>query len=130
MKRAGSATDAARTVRIRVHRGRSTYDAQAACRVPDSADITAFLKRGAIAALPRAEGWHLLLVSAERTREGEAVAPVLDRLARRFAASGGARDCAAALAVTGDGSHAALAVGTRDPARLERLRSALVAMGR
>lgn len=121
--------DAARTVRIRVHRGRSTYDARAARRVPDGADVTAFLKRGALAALPRAEGWHLLLVSAERTREGEAVAPVLARLARRFAASGGAQDCAAALAVTADGSRAALAVGARDPARLGRLRAALAAVG-
>jgi hypothetical protein len=39
-------------------------------------------------------------------------------------------DVAAALAVTTNGARAALAAGTEDATRIERLRAALAAMGR
>lgn len=128
MEMVSSKTDEARTVRIRVYRERASYDVRAAYRAPADADIAAFLKRGALAVLRRKEGWHLLVVAVERTKEGEAIAPVLDRLARRVTL--GERDAAAALAVTADGSRAALAVGTRDAAQSGRLRAALAAIGR
>ena len=96
-------------------------------RAPAGADLAAFLKRCALAALPKSEGWHLLVVSAERTGEDEQVAAVLDRLARRHMLG---RDRAAALAVTADGARAVLAVGAEDAARVERLRAALAGMGR
>ena len=118
--------DRARAVRVRPYLG-SVRDVGRTFRAPAGADPAAFMKRAALAALPKAEGWHLLVVSVERTSEGEAVAAVLDRLARRNMVG---RDCAAALAVTGDGARAVLAVGAEDAADIRRLRAALAGMGR
>ncbi len=85
------------------------------------------MKRCALTALPKIGGSHLLVVSVERTSEAEAVAPALDRLARRH---GLGRDRATALAVTADGARAVLAVGAEDAASIARLRAALAATGR
>ena len=74
--------DGARAVRIRAYLGR-VQDVRRTFRAPAGADLAAFLKRAALAALPKTEGWHLLVVSVERTSEAEPVAPVLDRLAQR-----------------------------------------------
>jgi hypothetical protein len=120
-------SDGGRTVRLRTYLNgvrdlRRTYRARA------DADMATFLKRGAIAALPKVEGWHLLVVSAERTRQDEALVVALDRLARRLMDDG--PDFAAALAVTADGARAALAVTVRDVAQVARLRATLVAKGR
>jgi hypothetical protein len=95
--------------------------------VPADADLAAAMKRAALAAIPKAEGWRLVVFSVERTSEDERVAPVLDRLARRHM---GAGDFAAALAATPDGARAVLAVGAKDPALIERLRAALATTGR
>ena len=119
----------ARAARIRVYSGGRVQDVKRTYRAPAEADLAEFLKRCALAVLPKAEGWRLLVVSVARTEEFEAIAPVLDRLARRLV-RGGARDFAAALAVTADGSQAALAVATKDAGRMESLRAALTAMGR
>ena len=118
--------DGARAVRIRAYLGR-VQDVRRTFRAPAGADLAAFLKRAALAALPKTEGWHLLVVSVERTSEAEPVAPVLDRLARRHMVG---RDRAAALAATADGARAVLAVGAKDAARIERLRAALAGQGR
>ena len=67
------------------------------------------------------------MFSTERTSEDERAAPVLDRLARHHMGAGG---FAAALAATLDGARAVLAVGAKDPARIERLRAALARVGR
>jgi hypothetical protein len=98
-----------------------------AFRVPADADRAAAMKRAALAAIPKAEGWRLLVFSIERASEAEPVAAVLDRLARRHM---GGRDSAAASAATLDGARAVPAVGADDPARIERLRAALATMGR
>jgi hypothetical protein len=113
--------DGARAVRIRAYLGR-VQDVRRTFRAPAGADLAAFMKRAALAALPKSEGWHLLVVSVERTSEAEPVAPMLDRLARRHMVG---RDRAAALAATADGSRAVLAVGAKDAARIKRLRAAL-----
>ncbi|MBW8268081.1 hypothetical protein [Caldovatus aquaticus] len=125
----GGEPDDSRAVRVRVYRGRAHYDAKAIHRAPEGADLTAFLKRGALAALPRAAGWHLVVLSVERTRAGEALAPMLDRLARRLTRTA-PPDTVAALAVAGDGARAVLAVGARDAAWIGRLRTALGGIGR
>jgi hypothetical protein len=91
-------------------------------RLATDADLTAAMKRAALAAIPKAEGWHLVVFSVERTSEAERVAAVLDRLARRAMGGG---DFAAAFAATLDGVRAVLAVGARDPVRITRLRAAL-----
>jgi hypothetical protein len=85
------------------------------------------MKRAALAGLPKAEGWRLLVVSVGRTNEAEAVAAILDRLARRHMLG---RDRAAALAATADGARAVLAVAAEDAARIGRLRAALAGKGR
>ena len=118
--------DRARAVRVRVYLGR-VQDVGRTFRAPAGADLAAFLKRAALAALPKAEGWRFLVVSVERTGEAEPVAPVLDRLARRHMVG---PDRGAALAVAGDGARAVLAVGAKDAARVERLRAALAGTGR
>ncbi len=92
-------------------------------RLPAEADLAAAMKRAALAAIPKAEGWRLVVFSIERSSEDERVAPFLDRLARRHMGGDG---FAAALAATLDGARAVLAVGAKDPARIERLRAALV----
>jgi hypothetical protein len=119
--------DGGRTVRIRTYLN-GVRDLRRSYRARVDVDIATFLKRGAIAALPEAEGWHLLVVSAERTQENEALAVALDRLANRLMDDG--PDFAAALAVTTDGARAALAVTARDAAPIARLRATLVAKGR
>ncbi len=93
---------------------------------PAGTDLAAFMKRCALTALPKIGGSHLLVVSVERTSEAEAVAPALDRLARRHMVG---RDRDAALAVTADGARAVLAVAARDAASVARLRAALAGMG-
>ena len=116
-------TDAApsRSVRVRSYR-EGVRDASRTFRLPADADVRAALKRAALAAVPKAEGWTLRLFTVERTIAGERVAAVLDRLARREM---GGPDFAAALAATLDGACAVLAVAARDAARVERVRSAL-----
>jgi hypothetical protein len=116
----------ARTARIRIYH-HEIHDLRRSFRARAGVDMARFLKRGALAALPRAEGWHMLVVAIERTREGEPVAPVLDALARRLMQGG--PDFAAALAVTADGARAALAVSARDAARIARARAVFAAIG-
>ena len=118
--------DRAQAVRVRAYRG-GVHDLRRAFRAPAEADLAAFVKRCALAALPKSGGWHRLVVSVERTSEGEAVAAVLDRLARRHMLG---CDRAAALAVTADGARAALAVGAKDVAVVEHLRAALAGLAR
>lgn len=113
--------DRARAVRVRAYRG-TVSDVKRTFRAPAGADLAAFLKRCSLAALPKDAGWHLLVVSVERTGEDEAVATTLDRLARRHMLG---RDRAAALAVTVDGGRAVLVVAAEDAAVIERLRVAL-----
>ncbi len=119
--------DRARAFRVRAYLGR-VRDVRRTFRAPAGADLAASMKRAALAALPKAEGWRLVVFSVERTAEDEPVAPFLDRLARRHVVGDG-RDFAAALAVTGDGARAALAVAAEDAARVERTRAALAGMG-
>ena len=126
MEKAASERDGARAVRVRAYLGR-VHDVRRTFRAPAGADLAAFMKRAALAALPKAEGWRLLVVSVERTNEAEAVAVVLDRLARRHMLG---RDRAAALAATADGARAVLAVAAKDAARIGRLRAALAGTGR
>jgi hypothetical protein len=125
----GTGPDGARTVRVRAYRDGGALDLGRVYRARADADIAAVLKRAALAALPRAEGWHVLVVSAERSRAGEPVAAALDRMARRLT-SGKGPDFAAALAATADGARAALAVAAKDPARIARVRAAFAARGR
>ena len=122
----GTEPDRVRAVRIRAYLG-TVRDLKQTFRARAGADLAASMKRAALAALPTTEGWRLLVVSVERTSEAEAVAAVLDRLARRHM---GAGDSAAALAATLDGARAVLAVGAKDPARIERLRAALATVRR
>ena len=96
-------------------------------RVPAGTDLAASMRRAALAALPKAEGWRLVVFSVERTIEEEAVAAVFDRLARRHMLG---RNRAAALAATVDGGRAVLAVAARNAAVIERLRAALAGEGR
>ena len=126
MEKAANERDGARAVRIRTYLGR-VHDVRRTFRAPAGADLAAFMKRAALAALPKAEGWRLLVVSVERTNEAEAVAAILDRLARRHMLG---RDRAAALAATADGARAVLAVAAEDAARIGRLRAALAGKGR
>src|SRR5690348_1882746 len=116
-------TDAAlsRSVRVRSYR-ESVRDASRTFRLSADADVRAALKRAALAAVPKVEGWTLRVLTVERTAAGEQVAAVLDRLARREM---GGPDFAAALAATLDGASAVLAVAARDATRVERVRSAL-----
>jgi hypothetical protein len=111
----------ARAVRMRANLG-EPRDVRRTFRVPADADLGAFMKRAALAVLPKDEGWLLVVFSVERTSEGEQVAPFLDRLARRHMRE---KDFAAALVVTLDGARAVLAVGARNKALIERLRTAL-----
>ena len=120
----GTERDGAGAFRVRAYLGGRMHDVGRAFRAPAGADPAALLKRCALAALPKAEGWRFLIVSVERTSEGEAVATVLDRLARRHMAEGG-RDFAAALAATADSARAVLAGGAKDAAHVGRLRAAL-----
>ncbi len=126
MEKAANERDGARAVRIRAYLGR-VHDVRRTFRAPAGADLAALMKRAALAGLPKAEGWRLLVVSVGRTNEAEAVAAILDRLARRHMLG---RDRAAALAATADGARAVLAVAAEDAARIGRLRAALAGKGR
>ncbi|MDO9714139.1 hypothetical protein [Paracraurococcus lichenis] len=113
--------DPSRSVRVRSYRS-GVRDAARTYRLAADADIRTALKRAALAAVPKAEGWVLRVFTVERTAAGEHVAAVLDRLARREMGSPG---FAAALAATLDDTKAVLVVAAREPARIERVRSAL-----
>jgi len=120
---AGRMIDAvlSRSVRVRSYR-EDIRDAGRTFRLSADADIRAALKRAALAAIPKVEGWTLHVFTVVRTAEGERVAAVLDRLARREM---GGPEFAAALAATLDGGSAVLAVAARDATRVERVRSGL-----
>lgn len=122
----GTDPNRARAVRVRAYQG-TALDVKRTFRVPADADLAAFLKRAALAALPKAEGWRNVVFSVERTGEDEVVAAFLNRLARRHMLG---RDGAAALAATADGGRAVLAVTARDTAVIEGLRAALAGKGR
>jgi hypothetical protein len=115
-----------RSVRVRSYR-ESVRDASRTFFLSADADVRAALKRAALAAVPKVEGWTLCVFTVERTTAGERVAAVLDRLARREM---GSPDFAAALAATLDGASAVLAVAAREAAHVERVRSALGGAGR
>jgi hypothetical protein len=117
-------TDAgsSRLLRVRSYR-EGIRDSGRTFRLAAGADIRAALKRAALAALPKPEGWTLRVLTVERTAAGERIAAVLDQLARHEM---GGPNFAAALAVTLDGAHAALAVAARDATRIERLRATLL----
>ena len=70
--------DGARVVRVRAYLGGRVRDVRRTFRASAGADPAAFMKRCALAALPKSEGWHLFVVSVERTSEAEPVAAVLD----------------------------------------------------
>lgn len=110
-----------RSVRVRSYR-ESIRDAKRTFRLSAGTDVRAAMKRAALAAVPKIEGWTLRVFTVERTDEGERVAAVLDRIARREM---GGPDFAAALAATLDGSRAVLVVAARDAARVERVQSSL-----
>ncbi|WP_458095489.1 hypothetical protein [Roseomonas sp. WA12] len=110
-----------RLVRVRSY-GAEIRDAGRTFRLAADTDIRAALKRAALAAVPKIEGWTLRVFTVDRTAEGERVAAVLDRLARREM---GGPDFAAALAATLDDASAVLAVAARDARRVERVRSGL-----
>jgi hypothetical protein len=110
-----------RSVRVRSYR-EGIRDASRTFRLSADADVRTTLKRAALAAVPKVEGWTLRVFTVERTADGERVAAVLDRLARREM---GGSDFAAALAATLDGGSAVLAIAARDATRVNRVRSAL-----
>jgi hypothetical protein len=116
----------ARAVRMRAYLG-EPRDLRRTFRVPADADLGAFMKRAALAVLPKDQGWLLVVFSVERTSEGEQVAPLLDRLARRHMRG---EDFAAALVATLDGARAVLAVSAKDKMLIERLRTALACQRR
>ena len=115
-----------RSIRVRSYR-QVVRDAGQTFRLAPGVDVRAALKRAALAAVPKLEGWTLRVFTLERTKEGERLISLLDRLAR--AALGGS-DFAAALAATLDGGRAVLAVAARDPRRVERISSGLSRTGR
>ncbi|TCZ64877.1 hypothetical protein [Roseicella aquatilis] len=112
---------ASRCIRVRAYRD-GIRDAGRTFRLAPGADLDAALRRAALAAVPKVEGWTIRVFAVERTAAGERIAAVLDHLARR--AMGGP-DLAAALAATLDGARAVLVVGARDARRVEAVRAAL-----
>jgi len=110
-----------RSVRVRSYRN-AVRDAGRTFRLAPSVDMRAALKRAALAAVPKVEGWTLRVFTLERTKEGERVTALLDGLAR--AAMGGS-DFAAALAAALDGGTVVLAVVARDARRVEQMSSRL-----
>ncbi|MBP0492663.1 hypothetical protein [Roseomonas indoligenes] len=121
-------TDAvpSRSVRVRSYRD-AVRDVGRTFRLAPGVDIAAAVKRAALAAVPKTEGWTMRVFTVRRTGEGERAAAVLDRLARD--AMGGT-DFAASVAATLDGSIAVLVVAARDPGRIERVSSAMSGTGR
>jgi hypothetical protein len=88
------------------------------------------MKRAALAAVPKREGWTLRLFTLGRTGAGERIATVLDRLAR---GTMGGPDVAAAPVATLDGGCAVLAVlavTAREARRVEWVDSGLGRAGR
>ena len=75
-----------RSIRVRSYR-QVVRDAGRTFRLAPGVDVRAALKRAALAAVPKLEGWTLRVFTLERTKEGERVTSLLDRLAR--AALGG-----------------------------------------
>lgn len=120
-------TDAApsRSVRVRLYVD-TIRDAGRIFRLAPGVDIRTALKRAALAAVPKVEGWTLRVFTLERTKEGERVTVPLDRLAR--AAMGGP-DFVAALAATLDGSTVDLAVAARGLKRVEQVSARLGSTG-
>ena len=55
MEKAANERDGARAVRIRAYLGR-VHDVRRIFRAPAGADLAAFMKRAALAGLPKAEG--------------------------------------------------------------------------
>lgn len=109
------------SIRVRSY-GEKVRDASRTFILPTEADVRAALKRAALAAIPKIEGWTLRIFTIERTTTGERVAAVVDRLARREL---GSRDFAAAVAATLDGALAVLAVAAKDPKRIDGIGSVL-----
>jgi hypothetical protein len=109
------------SIRVRSYR-ESVRDVSQTFYLAAGTDVRAALKRAALAAVPKAEGWTLRVFTLQQTTAEERVAAVLDGLARRE--MGGA-EFAAAAAATLDGATAVLAVAARDAARVERVQSAL-----
>ena len=87
-------------------------------RLAPDVDVRAALKRAALTAVPKVEGWTLCVFTVKRTMEGERVTAVLDCLAR---AGIGRRAFAAALASTLAGSSAVLVTVAKDPRRVYRV---------
>ena len=114
-----------RSLRVRSYR-EAVRDAGRTFQVVTSEDMRAALKRSALAAVPKVEGWTMRVFTVERTRAGERVAALLDQLARRAM---GSPDFAAALAATLDGACAVLAVAAKDPQRVESVSSSLSRAG-
>lgn len=110
-----------RSVRVRSYR-EVIRDAGPTFHLSADVDIRAALKRAALAAVPKVEGWTLRVFTIERTTASEHVAALLDHLVRREM---GGPDFAAALAATLDDANAVLAVTARNAARLERVRAGL-----
>jgi hypothetical protein len=114
-----------RTVRVRAYR-EAVRDADRTFRLAPGVDLRAAMKRAALAAVPKREGWTLRLFTLERTGAGERIGTVLDGLVR--GAMGGP-DFAAALVASLDGGCAVLAVTARDAWRVERISSGLSRAG-
>jgi hypothetical protein len=115
-----------RSVRVRSYR-EVVHDAGQTFRLSFGVDVQAALKRVALAAVRRVEGWRLRVFTLERTTERERVAPLLDRLARTEM---GGPDFTAALVATLDEGSAVLVVGAQHAARVERVSFALTRAGR
>jgi hypothetical protein len=115
-----------RTVRVRAYR-EAVRDADQTFRLAPGVDLRAAMKRAALAAVPKREGWTRRLFTLERTGAGERIGTVLDGLAR--GAMGGP-DFAAAPVASLDGGCAVLAVTARDARRVERVGAGLHRAGR
>lgn len=120
-------TDAAlsRSMRVRSYR-ESVRDVSQTFRLSADADIRSALKRAALAAVPKREGWTLRVFTVQRTAADEDVAATLDHVARLGL---GSPDFAAALAATLDGATAVLAVTAKDAARIKQLQAILSGSG-
>src|ERR1700761_4398486 len=101
-----------RPIRVRSYR-EGVRDASRTFRLSADADVRYTLKRAALAAVPKVQGWTLRIFTVERTAAGERIAALLDCLARREM---GSQEFAAALAATLDGAIAVLAVAAKDAA--------------
>jgi hypothetical protein len=69
-----------RSLRVRAYREAFRDAGQTFCLAP-GVDLRAAMKRAALAAVPKGEGWTLRLFTLERTTAGERIATVLDGLA-------------------------------------------------